>query len=65
MLDRGLVVQTELCFLISMLCGVNIWVLTFMFVKPLTTFLSLLQDIKSMTMLCPDHLEDAGRLGKD
>lgn len=27
-------------------------------------FLSLAQDIKSMTMLCPDHLEDAGRLGK-
>lgn len=36
----------------------------FIFGKLLTTFLSLIQDIKSMTMLCPDHLEDAGRLGK-
>ena len=27
-------------------------------------FLSIAQDIQSMTMLCPDHLEDAGHLGK-
>lgn len=37
-----------------------------MFVKLLISFFFVLgQDIKSMTMLCPDHLEDAGRLGKD
>lgn len=36
----------------------------FKFVTLLMRFLSLAQDIKSMTMLCPDHLEDAGRLGK-
>ena len=37
-----------------------------MFLKLLISFFSpLAQDIKSMTMLCPDHLEDAGRLGKD
>ena len=35
----------------------------FGFLFGLTILLSL-QDIKSMTMLCPDHLEDAGRLGK-